>query len=64
MTISKQQWIETRAYHLWEADGRPQGHHDLHWQQASEEFNTLLATTPVDEGVEPKKKTTRRSRKV
>lgn len=28
--------IEKRAYHLWEADGRPHGQHDEFWERASE----------------------------
>ncbi|WP_419728999.1 DUF2934 domain-containing protein [Lichenicola sp.] len=28
--------IRERAYHLWEADGRPHGRHDEYWERASE----------------------------
>ena len=28
--------IRKRAYHLWEADGRPHGQHDEYWERASE----------------------------
>jgi hypothetical protein len=28
--------IEKRAYHLWEADGRPHGRHEEYWERASE----------------------------
>ena len=28
--------IRTRAYHLWEADGRPHGHAEEYWERARE----------------------------
>ena len=28
--------IKERAYHLWEADGRPHGRHDEYWERARE----------------------------
>ncbi len=28
--------IKQRAYHLWEADGRPHGRHDEYWERARE----------------------------
>jgi hypothetical protein len=28
------QKIRERAYHIWEAEGRPHGRHDQHWQDA------------------------------
>lgn len=33
-----QQWVEKRAYELWELDGRPEGQDLDHWYRASEEF--------------------------
>ncbi len=30
--------IQARAYHLWEAEGRPHGHHDRHWAEAEALF--------------------------
>jgi len=30
--------IQTRAYHIWEAEGRPHGHHEKHWHQAEKEI--------------------------
>lgn len=32
-------WIKHRAYELWEADGRPDGKHEEHWNQAAAEFH-------------------------
>jgi hypothetical protein len=35
------EWIARRAYTLWEEEGRPDGRHDHHWQQAVEAYQTL-----------------------
>lgn len=35
------EWIAKRAYALWEEEGRPDGRHDVHWQQAADAFRTL-----------------------
>lgn len=34
-------WIAKRAYALWEEEGRPDGRHDVHWQQAADAFRAL-----------------------
>lgn len=45
--------IRRKAYELWEADGRPDGRRDAHWDKATElvaiEDNHSLATEPVSE---------------
>ena len=33
---TRQQRIRERAYHLWEADGSPDGRHDEFWERAQE----------------------------
>jgi hypothetical protein len=38
MTDISEDDIRLRAYALWEADGRPQGSHDVHWLQALREL--------------------------
>lgn len=42
--------IKRRAYALWEADGRPDGSHDMHWLQAlrelTQEADTAAGETP------------------
>lgn len=38
------EWIARRAYTLWEEEGRPDGRHDHHWQQAVEAYETLQAS--------------------
>jgi hypothetical protein len=34
-------WIARRAYALWEEEGRPDGRHDIHWQDAQREWEAL-----------------------
>ncbi len=33
---AREKRIKERAYHLWEADGKPHGRHDEYWERASE----------------------------
>jgi hypothetical protein len=40
---SREDYIRDRAYQIWEKEGRPDGHHDRHWQQAAEEWSTAEA---------------------
>ncbi|MEA2933373.1 MAG: hypothetical protein QOD74_19 [Variibacter sp.] len=61
-----QERIRTRAYHMWEQEGRPEGRADAHWDMAAEltaiEDNQRLArkrilqpdeTGPTGEPIEP-----------
>ena len=43
------QHIRTRAYEIWESEGRPDGRHEQHWRTASEEFSRQQPTG-VDAG--------------
>ena len=38
MTTEREDRIRQRAHQLWEEQGRPEGRHDEHWQQASSEI--------------------------
>jgi hypothetical protein len=38
MTMDREQLIAARAYQLWEEEGRPNGAHERHWEQASREI--------------------------
>jgi hypothetical protein len=44
MFRSKDDWINQRAYALWEAEGRPEGRSATHWQQAAREYEQLELT--------------------
>jgi hypothetical protein len=50
--------IRERAYHLWIADGRPDGRADAYWLDAQREILTtsLQATNTVSEVAKPVKK--------
>lgn len=37
MNTDREQRIAARAYQLWEEEGRPDGAHERHWEQASRE---------------------------
>ncbi|MGG7517861.1 DUF2934 domain-containing protein [Allorhizobium undicola] len=35
------EWVEKRAYALWEEEGRPHGRDALHWDRAFQEYQSL-----------------------
>lgn len=37
-TGSKEERIRRRAYEIWDREGRPDGEHERHWQQAEKEL--------------------------
>jgi hypothetical protein len=41
--------IRERAYHLWMADGRPDGNSDAYWLNAQREILTTATEGPVSE---------------
>jgi hypothetical protein len=43
MTTSLEQQIRERAFHLWEAAGRPHGQSDRHWLAAEREVGAAVA---------------------
>jgi len=38
MDHEKEELIRRRAYAIWEQEGRPEGEHHRHWEQASREM--------------------------
>ncbi|WP_426124176.1 DUF2934 domain-containing protein [Pararhizobium sp. PWRC1-1] len=50
MTDISEDDIRMRAYALWDADGRPEGSHDLHWllalRELTEEANAAAKEIP------------------
>jgi hypothetical protein len=40
MADDRQNRIRQRAHEIWEREGRPQGAHERHWQQAESEIAT------------------------
>jgi hypothetical protein len=47
--------IKVRAYHLWEADGRPDGNQDHYWYQAAEEMKSNGKANGASKAATPKK---------
>jgi hypothetical protein len=57
-------WIASRAYGIWEQEGRPDGDGDRHWLQAAEEFDARERTKASGDGAEVvKRSATTRSRR-
>jgi hypothetical protein len=59
MTETQKEWIEKRAYALWEQDGRPAGRDHAHWEQAMKERTALEGTAASADGKEVKSKAKR-----
>ncbi|MFN3662751.1 DUF2934 domain-containing protein [Yoonia sp.] len=38
--------IRQRAFEIWEAEGRPDGRDEIHWQQAAADIQEATAETP------------------
>jgi hypothetical protein len=48
MNPSTQEQIRQLAYHLWEAQGRPEGHAEEHWREAERRVaNDAAAATDM-----------------
>jgi hypothetical protein len=45
METTMQEEIQRRAYHLWEADGRPEGQDQAYWFKAGSEMAAEAAKT-------------------
>ena len=44
MSDDREDRIRKRAHALWEQNGRPEGQHEEHWHQASQEADDLCLT--------------------
>ncbi|HTO30377.1 MAG TPA: DUF2934 domain-containing protein [Pararhizobium sp.] len=58
MTGISEDDIRTRAYALWEADGRPDGSHDAHWLQALRQLtdeSEAVSAVPVAKAIKTSK---------
>jgi hypothetical protein len=51
----REKTIRDRAYHLWEAEGRPHGREAEHWERARREFDAAAKPARADQsaGVAP-----------
>lgn len=50
MSRSKEDWINQRAYAIWEEEGRPHDRGDAHWRQAAAEYEQLERTRASADG--------------
>ena len=41
MTDEEMEAARLRAYRIWESNGRPEGEHESHWQQALKELGLI-----------------------
>lgn len=54
MTETQEEWINKRAYALWEEEGRPAGRDHIHWEQAMKERASLEGSAASPDGKEVK----------
>ncbi|KQV70442.1 DUF2934 domain-containing protein [Rhizobium sp. Root1220] len=54
MTETRDEWINKRAYALWENEGHPTGRDHLHWEQAKKEREALEGSAASSDGKEVK----------
>ncbi|MFK0333649.1 DUF2934 domain-containing protein [Rhizobium sp. NPDC090275] len=59
MTETQREWVQKRAYALWEEEGRPSGRDHEHWQQAMKERAALEGSAASADGKEVKSRTKR-----
>ncbi|MCV9967112.1 DUF2934 domain-containing protein [Pararhizobium sp. BT-229] len=55
MTEISENDIKKRAYALWEADGRPDGTHEAHWERALQELTQEAEAAAAGVAPKPKK---------
>ncbi|NLR97788.1 DUF2934 domain-containing protein [Rhizobium sp. P38BS-XIX] len=60
MLEPRDEWIQKRAYAIWEEEGYPLGRDMMHWQQASSERIALEETTGAEGKVDAKVKVKRK----
>ncbi|MDE4599255.1 DUF2934 domain-containing protein [Sinorhizobium meliloti] len=52
MDNEREELIRRRAYAIWEQEGRPDGQHQRHWEQAAREMNGPEMQAPEMQGSE------------
>lgn len=52
MDNEREELIRRRAYAIWEQEGRPDGQHQRHWEQAAREMNGPEMQAPEMQGPE------------
>jgi hypothetical protein len=52
MNVERDIWVGTRAYALWEENGRLEGEDRQHWLQAVQEYELMMRTLASADGRE------------
>ncbi|MDL2405952.1 DUF2934 domain-containing protein [Rhizobium calliandrae] len=61
MLEPRDEWIQKRAYAIWEEEGYPSGRDTVHWEQASNERIALEKSVSKDEKIDVKPKAKRKA---
>lgn len=61
MLESRDEWVQKRAYAIWEAEGYPSGRDTVHWELASNEFTALEKSNGKAAKVDVKPKAKRKA---
>ncbi|MBB3610213.1 DUF2934 domain-containing protein [Rhizobium sp. BK602] len=61
MLESRDEWVQKRAYAIWEAEGYPSGRDTVHWELASSEFVALEKSNGKSPKVDVKPKAKRKA---
>ncbi|MDL2403713.1 DUF2934 domain-containing protein [Rhizobium mayense] len=61
MLEPRDEWIQKRAYAIWEEEGYPSGRDTVHWEQASNERTALEKSVSKDDKIDVKPKATRKA---
>ncbi|AYG62953.1 DUF2934 domain-containing protein [Rhizobium jaguaris] len=61
MLEPRDEWIQKRAYAIWEEEGYPSGRDTVHWEQASKERIALEKSIGKDEKIDVKPKAKRKA---
>ncbi|MFT4181446.1 MAG: DUF2934 domain-containing protein [Rhizobium sp.] len=61
MLESRDEWVQKRAYAIWEAEGYPSGRDTVHWELASNEFIALEKSNGKAAKVDVKPKAKRKA---
>lgn len=54
MAETREEWIQKRAYALWEEEGHPTGRDSIHWEKARAEHDALKGVSKSPNGKEVK----------
>jgi len=53
MSTEREEQIRTRAYEIWEREGRPEGRHEANWTEAERAFSEAGRESGAGAAIEP-----------